>query len=131
MSIEAEVSKRVYQMRELHEEFSNGRFEEMNDLYSDDFKGWLYIPSKDKVELYNAEQIKQGNKEAAKSYQGKEIKFIYSGLKIIPQSDVQAAVSYEIIHQYKEKIVRALSLEVWRKELDGNWRMIRWYEEKG
>ncbi|MBO1005800.1 DUF4440 domain-containing protein [Pseudogracilibacillus auburnensis] len=131
MSIEAEVSKRVYQMRKLHEEFSNGRFEEMNDLYSDDFKGWLYIPSKNKVELYNAEQIKQGNKEAAKSYQGKEIKFIYSGLKIIPQSDVQAAVSYEIIHQYKEKIVRALSLEVWRKELDGNWRMIRWYEEKG
>ncbi|MFD2129790.1 DUF4440 domain-containing protein [Pseudogracilibacillus auburnensis] len=131
MSIEAEVSKRVYQMRKLHEEFSNGRFEEMNDLYSDDFKGWLYIPSKSKVELYNAEQIKQGNKEAAKSYQGKEIKFIYSGLKIIPQSDVQAAVSYEIIHQYKEKIVRALSLEVWRKELDGNWRMIRWYEEKG
>ncbi|UOQ92663.1 hypothetical protein MUO14_19920 [Halobacillus shinanisalinarum] len=130
MSIENEVATRVYRMRELHENFSNGCFDEMNGYYSGEFQGYLYMPDKDQVEFFNAEQIKEGNKGAATHYKGKNIKFLYSGLHIIPQSETQAAVSYEITHQHKEKIVRALSLEVWRKESDGEWRMLRWYEEK-
>ncbi|MGP4106780.1 hypothetical protein [Virgibacillus sp. L01] len=131
MSIENEIATRVYRMRELHENFSNGSFNEMNKYYSKEFQGYLYMPDKDQVKLFNAEQIKEGNKGAALHYKGKHIKFIYSALNIVPQSETQAAVSYEITHQNQEKTVRALSLEVWRKESDGEWRMLRWYEEKG
>jgi ketosteroid isomerase-like protein len=118
-------------MRELHENFSNGNFQEMNEMYSEDFQGWFYMPREDKVQFFNSEQIKQGNQGASEYYKDKKIKFIYSGLKIIPQSEKQAAVSYEITHLNNKSIVRALSLEVWRKEADGKWRIIRWYEEKG
>ncbi|WP_079526253.1 DUF4440 domain-containing protein [Halobacillus hunanensis] len=131
MSIENEVASRVYRMRELHEDFSKGRYDEMNEYYSKEFQGYLYMPDQDQVELFNFEQIKEGNESAAAHYKGKDIRFIYSGLTILPQSDTQAAVSYEITHKYKEKMVQALSLEVWRKESDGKWRMLRWYEEKG
>ncbi|MGE6256689.1 DUF4440 domain-containing protein [Heyndrickxia sporothermodurans] len=131
MSFESEVASQVYRMRELHEHFSNGLYEEMNALYSDEFQGWLYIPSTGKLELYDANQIREGNKEAAEYYKGKRIQFVYSGLTIIPQSEEQAAVSYEVTFQQDNKIVRGLSLEVWKKEIDGIWRMIRWYEEKG
>lgn len=33
MSFESEVVSQVYRMRELHEHFSNGLYEEMNALY--------------------------------------------------------------------------------------------------
>lgn len=131
MNMEAEVAVQVDRMRELHDDFSNGNYEEMNSYYSDDFQGWLYMPSKGQVEFFNAKEIKQGNQEAAAYYKGKKIKFIYSGLKIIPQSDDQAAVSYEIMHRHDKATVKAFSLEAWRKESDGKWRMVRWYEEKG
>ncbi|QTM99084.1 hypothetical protein ERJ70_07085 [Sediminibacillus dalangtanensis] len=75
----------------------------MNDNYSDHFIGRLYMPAKDKVVTFTGEKIKQGNKQAADYYQGKELKFVYSGLKIIPQSDKQAAVSYYITHQAEGK----------------------------
>lgn len=131
MNIELEVAAKIYRMRELHERFSLGKFEEMNALYSNEFQGWLFTPSTGKVERYNAEQIRDGNKGAAQYYLNKDIKFTNSGLTIVPQTENQAAVSYEITHINEKKIVRALSLEVWKKEWDGQWRMIRWYEEKG
>ncbi|WP_172372701.1 DUF4440 domain-containing protein [Sporosarcina jiandibaonis] len=131
MNIEVEVATQVYRMRALHEGFSAGEFEEMNALYSKDFQGWLFMPSTGKVELYNAEQIREGNKGAAQYYRNKDIKFTHSGLTIVPQMENQVAVSYEITHENENKIVRALSLEVWKKESDGQLRMIRWYEEKG
>ncbi|MGE8205605.1 DUF4440 domain-containing protein [Heyndrickxia sp. NPDC080065] len=131
MNIESEVATQVYRLRELHENFSEGKFEEMNALYSDEFQGWLYMPISGELEFYNAEQIRKGNQEAAEYYKNKNIKFIYSGLMIVPQTENQAAVSYEITHQNGDKMVRALSLEVWKKESDGKWRIIRWYEEKG
>ncbi|WP_053220012.1 DUF4440 domain-containing protein [Virgibacillus senegalensis] len=102
----------------------------MNDHYSDHFVGKLYMPREDKVQTFTGEEIKRGNKEAAAYNYGKDIKFSYSDLKIVPQSDHQAAVSYQITHQSDGKLVNALSLEVWKKEHDGEWRMIRWYEEK-
>ncbi|ASK63898.1 hypothetical protein CFK37_17900 [Virgibacillus phasianinus] len=133
MTIEQEVSTKVYKMMELHQNFSEGLFEEMNSFYSDDFQGLLYMPWVGELERYDVEGIKEGNRLAAEYYKDKDIQFIYTGLKIVPQSANEAAVSYEVIHQNKEQhiLVRALSLEVWRKEMDGNWRMIRWYEEKG
>ncbi|WP_047984386.1 DUF4440 domain-containing protein [Ornithinibacillus californiensis] len=133
MSIEQELSTKVYKMMDLHQKFSEGQYEEMNRLYSDDFQGWMYMPWVDELEHCNAESIREGNKHAAEYYKGKDIQFIFSGLKIVPQSENQAAVSYEVIHQNKENavLVRGLTLEVWRKEADGNWRIIRWYEEKG
>lgn len=130
MSIESELSSQIYRLGELHNDFRNGEFEEMNTLYSDEFQGILYMPSTGKMEMYNAEQIKKGNEDAAHYYKGKNIKFIFSGLKILPQSEDQAAVSYEVTHLNDTKIIRAISLEVW-KRVDGKWRMIRWYEEKG
>ncbi|SDQ92055.1 hypothetical protein [Virgibacillus salinus] len=65
MSIENEIATSVYRMRELHENFSNGSFNEMNKYYSKEFQGYLYMPGKDQVKLFNAEQIKEGNKGAA------------------------------------------------------------------
>lgn len=50
---------------------------------------------------------------------------------IMPQANEQAAVSYEILFIEQDIQVKAVSLEVWKKEFDGVWRMIRWYEEKG
>lgn len=131
MNLEAEVAAQVYRMMDLHGEFSHGSYKEMNDCYSEKFQGWLYMPKEDEVQFFNVEQIRQGNKAAAAYYKGKSVKFNYSGLHIIPQSEKQAAVSYEITYQHNEKIVSAISMEVWRKEPDEKWRMIRWYEEKG
>lgn len=132
MTIEQEVAYEVYKMMELHRKLSVGQFEEMNSLYSDDFQGWLYMPWVGELEQYNAETIKEGNRLASEYYNGKEIQFVYTGLKIVPQSAIQATVSYEVVHQNKEQMVmvRALALEVWRKQTDG-WKIIRWYEEKG
>lgn len=132
MTIEQEVAYEVYKMMELHRKLSEGQFEEMNRLYSDDFQGWLYMPWVGELEQYNAETIKEGNRLASEYYNGKEIQFVYTGLKIVPQSAIQATVSYEVVHQNKEQMVmvRALALEVWRKETEG-WKIIRWYEEKG
>lgn len=132
MTIEQEVLKEVYNMTELHRRLSAGEFEEMNRLYSSDFQGWLYMPWVGELEQYNVETIKEGNRLAAEYYYGKEIQFFYTGLKIVPQSAIQTTVSYEIVHQNKEQmvLVRALALEVWRKETAG-WKIIRWYEEKG
>lgn len=132
VTIEQEVAYEVYKMMELHRKLSEGQFEEMNRLYSDDFQEWLYMPWVGKLEQYNAETIKEGNRLASEYYNGKEIQFVYTGLKIVPQSAIQATVSYEVVHQNKEQMVmvRALALEVWRKQTDG-WKIIRWYEEKG
>lgn len=132
MTIEQEVAYEVYKMMELHRKLSVGQFEEMNRLYSDDFQGWLYMPWVGELEQYNAETIKEGNRLASEYYNGKEIQFVYTGLKIVPQSAIQATVSYEVVHQNKEQMVmvRALALEVWRKQTEG-WKIIRWYEEKG
>lgn len=53
-------------------------------------------------------------------------------IKVIPQSNDQVAASNEIkLQQDDEETVRAISLEAWRKESDGKWRMVRWYGEKG
>ncbi|WP_042147803.1 hypothetical protein [Paucisalibacillus sp. EB02] len=133
MMIEQEVSKEVFTMMKLHQSFSDGLYEEMNSLYSDEFQGWLYMPWSDELEHYNDKDIREGNRLAAEYYKGKDIQFIFTGLKIVPQSDDQVAVSYEVIHLNKESValVRGLTLEVWRKEEDGKWRIIRWYEEKG
>jgi len=132
VSIEQEVSNEVYKMMELHRKLSEGQFEEMNNLYSDDFQGWLYMPWVGELEQYNAETIREGNRLASEYYKGKEIQFVYTGLKIVPQSENQATVSYEVVHLNKEKMVmvRGLALEVWRKQIEG-WKIIRWYEEKG
>lgn len=133
MTIEQVVSTKVYTMMDLHQKFSDGLFDEMNSLYSDDFQGWLYMPWVGELEHYDAESIKEGNRLAAEYYKGKDIQFIFTGIKIVPQSENEAAVSYEVVHQNKEQLtmVRALALEVWRKETDGNWRVFRWHEEKG
>lgn len=132
MTIEQEVAYEVYKMMELHRKLSEGQFEEMNRLYSDDFQGWLYMPWVGELEQYNAETIKEGNRLASEYYNGKEIQIVYTGLKIVQQSAIQATVSYEVVHQNKEQMVmvRALALEVWRKQTEG-WKIIRWYEEKG
>jgi len=131
MNIEEEVMKQVYRMEELHNKFSTGEWKEMNELYSDEFQGVLYMPKSGKIEEYDAHQIRDGNKMAASYYKDKNIKFTYSGIMIIPQADNQAAVSYSITHQNESNLVKALSLEVWKKESDGIWRLLRWYEEKG
>ncbi|MFF3924388.1 nuclear transport factor 2 family protein [Paenibacillus lactis] len=130
MSIEAELASKIYRLEELHNQFVNGEFEEMNALYADDFQGMLYMPSSGKIETYNAKQIRKGNEDAANYYKGKSFKFIFSGLKIVSQSEDQAAVSYEVTHLSDNRIIRAISLEVWKK-INGSWKMIRWYEEKG
>ncbi|MBM7601067.1 hypothetical protein JOC34_003488 [Virgibacillus halotolerans] len=133
MTIEQEVSNGVYKIMDLQQKLSEGLFEEMNSLYSNDFQGWLYMPWVGEVEQYNADSIKEGNRLASEYYKGKDIQFVFTGLKIVPQSTDQATVSYEVVHQDKEQqvMVRALALEVWRKESDGSWKIIRWYEEKG
>jgi len=131
MNLKSEVSAQIYRLETLHNRFADGEYEEMNALYSEDFQGTLYMPSTGKIEIYNAEQIREGNKEAAKYYQGKQIRFIFSGLTVLSQSEHEAAVSYEITHINEDRIVRAVSIEAWRKEKDGAWRMIRWHEEKG
>src|SRR5690625_2427143 len=115
MKMEDEVAVQINRMQELHEDFSKGNFKEMNEYYAEDFQGWLYMPGDDNVHFFNASQIKQGNENAAAYYKGEDIKFNYAGLQIIQQSENQAAVSYKITHQHKDKIVQALSLEVWRK----------------
>lgn len=93
MSIETELSAKVYHLMTLYEEFSDGKYEEMNGLYSDDFQGWLYMPRVGNVELFDVEKIRLGNEEAANYYKGKKVRFVFSGLKIVPQSAEQAAVS--------------------------------------
>ncbi|KGP73387.1 hypothetical protein [Pontibacillus yanchengensis] len=99
MSIDAEVANQIYRMRELHEDFSKGNYQEINEYYSKDFQGYLYMPDEDQVELFNASQIKEGNQNAASHYEGKDIRFVYSGLTIIPQSDSQ----WRMIRWYEEK----------------------------
>lgn len=131
MGIETELAPRVYRNSELHHLFSTGDATEMNEMVSDAFEGWLYRPSVGKMERYDAAAIRSGNLAAAKFYDGKPIRFAMSGLEILPQGPDQAAVSYQVIHTSGDKMLRALSLEVWRKEADGQWRIIRWYEEKG
>ena len=80
MNVELEVATQVYRMRELHEKFSLGEFEEMNSLYSNDFQGWLFMPSTGKVELYDVEQIRDGNKGAAEYYRNKNnVQYMYRG----------------------------------------------------
>lgn len=132
MGIEAEVAKRVYRYIELHEkEFSLGQAAEMNSMISEQFEGWLFRPSVGHMERYDAAALRAGNEKAADYYKGKPVRFRLSGLQILPQGDDQAAASYEVIHQHGETLVRALALEVWRREADGEWRLIRWFEEKG
>ncbi|ASN06168.1 Cif family virulence factor [Virgibacillus necropolis] len=131
MGLESELSTKVYRLMELHQEFADGNYEEMNALYADDFQGSLYMPRVGQVENFNADQIKEGNKEAANHFNGKKMQFIFSGLQIVPQHENQAAVSYEITYRDEERMVRALNLEVWRKGTDEKWRIIRWYQEKG
>lgn len=131
MSMESEVAAQIYRLQELHNRFAAGEYEEMNALYSEDFQGTLYMPSSGTIETYNAGQIREGNKEAAAYYKGQRFRFIFSGVTVIPQSENQAAVSYGITYINGAKVVRALSLETWRQEADGVWRMIRWHEEKG
>ncbi|GAK01117.1 hypothetical protein [Geomicrobium sp. JCM 19055] len=89
------------------------------------------MPKAGDVEQMNYEAITKGNSDAANFYKGKDIQFEYSALTIMPQASEQAAVSYEILFKEQDMQVKALSLEVWKKECDGVWRMIRWYEEKG
>ncbi|EZH64868.1 hypothetical protein DH09_20360 [Bacillaceae bacterium JMAK1] len=129
--ITKEVTAQVHKMRELHERMAKGEFEELNTYYSKNFIGYLYMPKNDIVEQMNYEAITTGNCNAANFYKGKDIQFKYSGLTIIPQASEQVAVSYEILFKEQDIQVKALSLEVWKKEYDGIWRMIRWYEEKG
>lgn len=133
MTIEQEVSQNVFRMMELHCKFADGLYEEMNRMYSDDFQGWLYMPRVGELERYDAVRIREGNQQAAEYYNGRNIQFVYSGLTVMPQSCNEAAASFEITFHDKDNgaIVRALALEVWRKENDGEWRLIRWYEEKG
>ncbi|MUK87898.1 hypothetical protein GMD78_05730 [Ornithinibacillus sp. L9] len=133
MPIEQEVSSEVYKMMDLHQKFSEGLFEEVNSFISDDFQGMLYMPWNGEVKQFNSESIREGNRLASQYYKGKDIQFVFTGLNIIPQSTNQATVSYEVVHQNKEDfvMVRSLVLEVWRKESDGKWKVIRWYEEKG
>lgn len=130
MNLESEITKQVYLSMEYHNAFRLGDYSKLNSLISEDFQGWLYMPWTGKVEHYDAEKIRDGNKHAANYYEGKDINFTYTGLSVVPQSEVQAAVSYEVLFQHEKQLVRALVLEVWRKE-DGEWRIIRWYEEKG
>lgn len=59
MSIEAELASQIYRLEELHNQFANGEFEEMNSLYADNFQGMLYMPSSGKMETYNVEQIRK------------------------------------------------------------------------
>lgn len=131
MGIEIEVAKHVYRLMELHEAFSDGNYDEMNDYYSNDFTGWMYMPRNGEVVFLNGDEIKEGNQEAAKYYEGKKIRFTFTGLTIIPQDDNQAVVSYQVIHRNEGNMVRALSMEVWKKEADNRWRIIRLYQEKG
>ncbi|MFC4559203.1 hypothetical protein ACFO3D_13470 [Virgibacillus kekensis] len=133
MSIEHDVSYRIYRMMELYRRFSDGLYEEMNSFISEDFQGKMYMPWMGEVEHFDAKGIKEGNRQAADFYKGKNIEFDFTGLSVVPQSDTQAAGSYEVIHRNSETgaKVRALALEVWRKESDGEWRIVRWYEEKG
>jgi hypothetical protein len=131
MILESKITEQVYLSMKFHNSFKKGEYSELNNMISEDFQGWLYMPWSDKVEHYNAEKIREGNKNAASFYNGKDIKFTYTGLSVLPQTEEQAAVSYEVIYQHESQVIRALVLEVWRKEKDGEWRVIRWYEEKG
>ncbi|SEQ87795.1 hypothetical protein SAMN05216232_3536 [Virgibacillus subterraneus] len=72
MGLEQEVSNEVYRLMELHQEFESGNYEEMNDLYSDEFQGWLYMPSLGQVEKFNLKDIKEGNEEAANHFKLKK-----------------------------------------------------------
>lgn len=98
MGIEQEISNEIYRLMDLHQEFENGNYEEMNGLYADEFQGWLYMPGVGQVETFNIEDIKEGNKEAANHFKGEKIQFVFSGLKIVQQHENQTAVSYEITY---------------------------------
>lgn len=58
-------------MRELHEQMTRGKFEELNTYYSKDFMGYLFIPGSGEVEQMNYEAITKGNSNAASSIRGK------------------------------------------------------------
>ncbi|HET7627997.1 MAG TPA: hypothetical protein VFK44_06360 [Bacillales bacterium] len=117
---------------ELHQAFKEGEYEELNTLYSDEeFQGQLYIPRVGHVQSFNVQEIREGNREAATNFKGKNIHFVFSGLQIVPQHENQAAVSYVVTYRDNTRMVRALNLEVWKKGPDHQWKMIRWYQEKG
>lgn len=89
------------------------------------------MPRVGEVESFKVDDIREGNKGAAEHFHGKKMQFVFSGLQIVPQHENQAAVSYEIPYRDEERMVRALNIEVWRKEPDEKWRIIRWHQEKG
>lgn len=131
MSIESELASINFRLMELHRRFEYGEYEEMNSLYSQDFEGRLFQPRNDQVETYDVDRIREGNREAAAHFTGQAIDFVFSGLSVLPQRDDQAAVSYQVSFSAGPRIVRALNLEVWRREANHQWRMIRWYQEDG
>lgn len=47
------------------------------------------------------------------------------GLKVLPRTPGEAIVSYEIRQLGPILFNRAISLEVWRREADGEWRVVR------
>lgn len=131
MSLEAIIAERVYRHNELHNELAKGTAEEINRMISDQFEGWLFRPGFGDLQRLDANGMREGNWQAAKYYEGKAVRFRVSGLTVLPQASDQAAVSYQITFQQGDASVRALVLEVWRRESDGQWRMVRWFEEKG
>lgn len=131
MSLEAIITQRIYRHNELHCEFAKGTADEMNRMISDDFQGWLYRPGDEGLQSFDANGIRSGNSQAARYYEGKSVRFRVSGITVLPQGLDQATASYQITYQQGDAMIRALVLEVWRKESDGEWRVVRWHEEKG
>lgn len=125
------IAERVFRHNDLHNQFSEGTAEEINRMISDQFVGWLFRPGAGDLQRLDANGIREGNWQAARYYEGKAIRFQVSGITVLPQAPDQAAVSYQIMFQQGDSSVRALVLEVWRREADGEWRVVRWHEEKG
>ncbi|GAK14620.1 DUF4440 domain-containing protein [Geomicrobium sp. JCM 19039] len=131
MDIKHEVIEQIKRMQHLHNQFSHGEYVALNNYYSEAFTGYLFMPTTGKVETYDCNTIKDGNKQGAQFYNGQHISFTYTNLEVIVQTPEQAAVSYRVHFQGADHEVFGLSIEVWKKEEDHVWRMVRWYEEKG
>lgn len=83
--------KRIHRHNQLHCDFATGTADEINQMISDQFVGWLYRPSTADLEQLRTDEIRNGNRQAAEYYKGKSIRFHVSGITVLPQGVDQAS----------------------------------------
>lgn len=107
------------------------RVAEVNHLVSDDFFAVFVLGDESEVETYHAEQYRRGNEQAFAHYDGKKPHWHYTDLKCGRRSDTEFVItSFIDFTLADEPVMRALVMEVYRYEADGQWRLLRQYMEK-